>query len=199
MKENENIPDGSTSELLRRIDRLTRRDRLREKIRELGGLVGGAEGEEVSDAELSFLEHVLAWENGPRSSHRTWLARSGQTFMPPAELDGEALKRELWRLIHALAGARVFFYHTNHLSDSELYGRLWTEVLPTECPDGVRTKDDACHWDFADAGSGEEEVWLRYYASRSERHEWGLSFPDTQIPERQRPPYRRDHRLPIRD
>jgi hypothetical protein len=199
MKENENLPGGSTSEQLRRIDRRIRRDRLREKIRELGGLVGGSADDEVSDAELSFLEHVLAWETGPRSSHRVWLGRSAQTFIPPAELDGKELERELWRLIHALAGARVFFYHTNHLSDSELYARLWTEVLPAECPDGVRTKADACHWDFADAGSGEEEVWLRFYASPAEREEWSRDFPETKIPERCIPPYHRDHRLPIRD
>lgn len=118
---------------------------------------------------------------------------------PPAELFGRALKRELWRLIEALAVARVFLYHTNHLSDAELYARLWSEVLAGECPDFTRTPDDACHWDFADAGSGEEELWLRYHASPQERRDWKEWFPDAPVLPRERPPYRRDHRLPLRD
>lgn len=184
---------------LAQVDRRIRRDRLREQIRELGGIVGGPEGGEVSDVELTFLERVVAWETGPRSSHRAWLARKGLTFVPPAELDGPGLTKELWRLIRGLARARVFLYHTNHLSDSELYARLWNEVLPAECPDFVRTIDDACHWDFADAGSGDDETWLRYYASPADRREWDRQFPGTPLPARRRPPYHRDRLLPKRD
>lgn len=88
-------------------------DSLKEQIREMGGVYGGADTEEVSDAELAFLEHVLAWETGPFSTHRAWLPRSERTFMPPAELFGPRMKTELWRLIRALAEARVFLYHTN--------------------------------------------------------------------------------------
>jgi hypothetical protein len=196
----ESLPnDEPLDEQLRRVDRRIRRDELLKQITELGGLVGGPEREDVSDAELSFLEHVLAWETGPRSPHRDWVARHGQTFMPPAELAGRHLKTELWRLIRALAHARVFFYHTNHLNDAELYARLWTEVLPGECPDGVRTPDDACHWDFADPSSDGEEVWLRFYASPAERQEWSHDFPQTPVPPRCRAPHRRDHRLPVRN
>lgn len=194
------MPDDSLGGQLSRIDRRIRRDQLRERIRELGGMVGGSKDDDVvSDAELSFLEHVVAWETGPRSSHRAWLARAGYVFIPPAELLGRRLRTELWRMIRALAGARVFFYHTNHLSDAELYDHLWKEVLPAECPDGVRTPDDACHWDFAEPGSGGEDIWLRYYASRSEREQWRQDFPETKMPPRDRPPFRRDHLLPARD
>ncbi len=199
MNANPDAPDGPLNARLNGIDRRIRRDQLRRKIEELGGLVGGSEGEEVSEAELSFLERVVAWETGPRSSHRDWLRRAGQTFIPPAELAGSRLEQELWRLIHALAAARVFLYHTNHLDDAQLYQQLWTDVLPVECPDSARTPDDACHWDFADPGSDEEQTWLRFYATPAERQEWVMDFPATKLPESCRPPHRRDHRLPARD
>lgn len=191
--------DESLADRLAQADRQIRRERLTEQIRELGGMISGPGREIVSDRELFFLEHVLALESGPRSTHRAWLARHGWTFMPPAELDRRQMKVELWRLIAALAAARVFLYHTNHLSDAELYDRLWNEVLASECPDGARTQADACHWDFADTGSGEESLWLRFHASERERAEWKKDFPDTVMPDRCRPPYRRDHRLPQRD
>lgn len=192
----------SLDERLAQADRQIRREQLRREIEELGGTVGGALGEEVSDMELDFLERVLAWERGPRSTHRGWLARQGVTFIPPAELDGRRLKSELWRLIRALADARVFLYHTNHLSDAELYARLWRETLAGECPDFARTRDDAFHWDFADCGSGDpddERLWLTYHASEGERREHLRDFPDIVLPARRRAPFRRDHRLPVRD
>lgn len=199
MSDGEQASNESLADRLARADRQIWRERLTEQIRELGGLFSESNQETVSEEELAFLEHVLAWETGPRSTHRAWLARHGWSFMPPAELAGRQIKKELWRLMAALAVARVFLYHTNHLSDAELYHRLWNEVLAGECPDGARTPADACHWDLADAGSGEESPWLRFYASEPERAEWGKDFPDTIMPDRCRPPCRRDHRLPQRD
>lgn len=188
--------DEPLKKRLARVDRRLRRDRLRARIRELGGIVGGSEDGDVSEVELGFLERVVAWETGPFSSHRAWLARGGLSFMPPAELDGAGLTRELWRLIRSLAKARVFLWHTNHLGDAELYRRLWNEVLPAECPDCARSRRDACHWDFAEVGTGDPDLWLRYYASPADRREWRRQFPDTLLPPRERPPHYRDRLLP---
>lgn len=199
-KPDDDAESESMEEKLARADRGIRRARLEAKIRELGGMLPPhGEDEPTSDLEIGFLERVIAWESEPRSTHRAWLARHGLSFVPPAELSGHALKRELWRLIEALAVARVFLYHTNHLSDAELYARLWAEVLAGECPDFARTIDDACHWDFADAGSGEEELWLRYHATPQERRDWKQWFPEVALTPRERVPYRRDHRLPVRE
>lgn len=175
-----------------------RSDRLREQKSESGGHGTGADNDEVAAVPPEFPENMRAWEEGPFSTHRDWLARQGLTFIPPAELYGRRLKQELWRMIGALATARVFLYHTNHLSNAALYGRLWTEVLAGECPDAVRDPDSACHWDLAGFGSGDDEIWLRYYASTAERTEWQNDFPGLPMPGRSRPLFRRDHRLPIR-
>lgn len=159
-------------------------------------MVGDSDDEDVSEIELGFLERVVAWETGPRSSHRAWLARAGLSFMPPAELEGPGLTREMWRLIRSLAKARVFLWHTNHLGDAELYEQLWNEVLAAECPDCARTHRDVCHWDFAEMGNGDADLWLRYYASPADRRAWSRQFPETRLPPRERPPCHRDRLLP---
>jgi len=193
--EEENKPE---TDPLRALDRRLRRDRLIRQIQEMGGIVGKL-ADEPSDIEIDFLERIVAWEAGPFTSHRDWLAQRGKEFVPPAELDDDSLARELWRLIEALALARVFLYQTDHLNDRELYERLWREVLPTECPDFARTEDDASHWDMADASGDDDEVWLRYYASKRDRRDWQRTFPERSLPPRAQLPQRRDHRLPVRE
>jgi hypothetical protein len=192
------IDDDSFNQRHANADRANLRAQLHQKIRELGGLVSDPVGNDVSDHELSFLHHVIAWEKGPFSTHGEWLARHGLVFLPPEELAGARLKRELWRLIEALAVARVFLYHTDHLSDDELYAKLWHEVLDADAPDFARTADEACHWSFADGGGSDEHIWLTYYASGKDRRDWKASFPHGDLPPRQRARYRRDHHLPVR-
>lgn len=181
------------------VGRANRREQLVRRIRKLGGYVPEPSADVSPELELSFLAHVLAWETGPSSTHGEWLARHGFVFEPPHALHGCRLTCELRRLIEALAVARVFLCHTNHLGDGELYARLWNEVLDADAPDFARTHNDACHWDFADAGSGEEQTWLMYYASEEERQAWVHEFRDVVLPARRRPPYCRDHRLPQPD
>lgn len=165
----------------------------------MGGFVSASAGNEVSDFELTFLRRVIAWEKGPMSTHGEWLARHGWAFPPPENLNCAELKRELWRLIEALATARVFLSHTNHLSDVDLYSKLLHEVLPARAPDFTRTTADACHWDFAEADGNDEFPWLTHYASDQDRQDWKPAFPDVILPPRQVAPHQRDHQLPSAD
>lgn len=178
-----------------------RRRQLEQRVRELGGIVGpaGAPGESAEDDALvnRFLERALAWETAPQISHRTWLERNGWTFAPPGTLRGEALAAELWRLIQALAVARVFLEHTDHLTDEELYWRLWNDVLEERSPDLPRLPEEASHWDLAAAGTVGEEDWLTYYADEDERAEWAEGLPPSELPAHRDPPNRRDWRLPV--
>jgi hypothetical protein len=186
--------DGGSTDMARRL----RRDWLVKKIQELGGTVGVFPAEDPSELELEFLERTLAWETTPRSSNREWLKRRGLHFLPPFACDEVRLGAELPRLISALATARVFLYHTNHLSDRELYERLCREVLPAECPDDTRTEQDGFHWDFA-GGDGDAKTWLQYYASPAERREWQQDFPADALPPRKCAPFDRDRHLPQRE
>jgi hypothetical protein len=162
----------------------------------MGGIVSPSSSNEVSDIELSFLRRVIAWEKGSMSTHGEWLARHGWMFPAPENREGAELKRELWRLIEALAMARVFLSHTNHLSDGELYSKLFHEVLPARAPDFARTTADACHWDFAEAGGSDDPLWLTYYASEEDRQDWKTAVPAVILPPRQVAPHPRDHQLP---
>jgi hypothetical protein len=184
---------------LTQADREIAREQLKQKIRSLGGIVGESSPALDLDLELTFLQRVLAWETGALSTHRDWLAQRGLCFEPPEDLREGRLQEELSRLIDALALARVFLYHTDHLSDAELYTRLWHEVLPDEAPDLARTADDGCHWDFADWSADDGRVWLAYYASPAERQEWACESPGVKLPPRKRPRFNRDHRLPRRE
>lgn len=179
-------------------DRAARRARLVQQIEALGGFVPAAGPGAVSELELDFLARILATETAPHLSNRAWLERTGACFVAPDELPVGALEPELWRMIAALAAARVFISYTDHLSDEELYRRLWGEVLPDEVPDLPRTEADGYHWDFSDSG-GESIDWLAYYASEEERARWVREFPECVLPPRCRPPYARDHRLPRRE
>lgn len=181
-----------------RAERAVRRERLVKQIRELGGYVPDSDTD-PSELELGFLARVVAWETRPFSTHGEWLAQRGQVFDPPDELHGRALKKELWRLIRALALARVFLENTDHISDAELYTRVWNEVLDADAPDFARTPDDACHWDFADAGGSGEQEWLMYYATEEQRRTWAHESRDVVLPPRKCPPFHRDCRLPRRD
>lgn len=192
-----NPNNDSLHERLARADRLIQRDQMVKRIRELGGYVPDLDSNDASELELTFLARVLGWETGPSATHGEWLARHGLVFLPPEALTGERLQAELWRLIEALALARVFLEHTDHLDDAELYARIWNDVLRGEAPDFARTADDACHWDFADPSGENEQLWLTYYASESERRIWVEEFRDVILPPRKRLPQRRDHRLPV--
>ena len=193
----DNTPNLSAR--LVRTDRAIEREKLAEQIRAMGGIVPRAKGDDVSEIELTFLRRVVAWETGTCSTHREWLARRGLIFAPPGGLRGPLLTAELGRLLQGLAEARVFLYHTNHLSDAELYAVLWNKVLDESAPDFARTPDDGCHCDLAEAGAGDEGTWLTFYASEEERREWARDFPDIVLPARRFPPHRRDHLLPVRD
>jgi hypothetical protein len=192
--------NGSTnSESNPSADPETRRRQLETRIRELGGVVGSVPGPEPHTEMINaFLERVLAAETAPHITHREWLKRRGRQFPAPETLHGPHVTVELWRLVQALATARVFIERTDHLDDAGLYARLWHEVLDADEPDIPRTEADAWHWNFSEAGSDDETEWLTYYASDDEREEWQEMFPELTLPEHRRLPYERDHLLPKR-
>lgn len=187
--------DPSLPQRLAQADRVIERETLARRIRELGGFVPEPQGDEVSEVELDFFKRVIAWEEGPSSTHRDWLARRGLVFAPPGTHQGAELQRELWRMLEALAVARVFVENTGHLDDEQLYRRLWNEVLPGETSDIARTPRDACHVDLCDSAA-DPKAWLTYFATEDDRAYWQSEFPDETLPPQQPVPHDRDDRLP---
>jgi len=117
---------------------------------------------------------------------------------PDALTDGE-VGVKLWEVIGRLAGLGVYLVNTDHLSDRELYERLWADVLREEpWSDAVGSKRERCTIiDMVGSGSPEEILeWLTYYADETARQDWVGEFLDEGLPDHLDPPFDRDRLLP---
>jgi hypothetical protein len=155
------------------------------------------ESEEIADDERErFWQRVVAFEEGPFTTDFERLVAAGIELPEPDALDGERLTAKLWEVIHALARMNVVLESTDHLSDRELYVRLWSDALREEIP----VHDDVGTWhvDLV-SGGGEEDTdaYLKFYADEEERRRWREHFPDHVVPEHADPPYDRDRHMPV--
>jgi len=128
------------------------------------------------------------------------LNRRGLKFPGPDELTDEDLPCALWRLLRRLAELHVFLYSTNHLSDRDLYERLWYRELPMETVMPCLDEDEALHLDLIMPGSEDEVVaYLKYYADDEDRARWKEDYPGMPMPERAAFPFDRDRFMPQRE
>jgi hypothetical protein len=190
---------------LERIDQQIRINELKEKAREITG--DNMTAFESSDAPPEvleqFWENVKAIEEAPPTSEFEQLSRAGLSFPPPEQLTDNQLHEQLWRLIQELAKRNTFLYHTDHLSDRELYTHLLEESLHEMMPDLPEGLGGSCggwthHIDLIGSGSEEDiDLGFIYYEDDRERAHWMEQFPDYVMPERKPKPYDRDHLLPL--
>jgi hypothetical protein len=150
------------------------------------------------EIQEQFWKNVLAFENAPEVQPFDELLRAGLTLPPAEELDDVALTEALWAMVRGLEDLGVYLEFTNHLSDRELYVRLWSKVLREPM---ALTPDDlqaAWHIDMSGAGSDDDgtEAYLMYYADEETRRWWAEEYPDCPVPERKELPFDRDRRLP---
>jgi hypothetical protein len=192
MADNEKDPLG-----LDAVDRAIRINELEERLRELGEGETHVSGECPPEVHEQFLSHVVEYETAPLTTQSDELHKEGTTLPPPATMDGPALHRKLWEVIHALAARSCFLHHTNHLSDRELYTHLRTDSLKEEMPDIKPGRGFEWHIDLIGSGTDEDiEIGLRYYDDEEQRKRWAEDFPDMVIPPHEDPPYDRDRHLP---
>ena len=163
-----------------------------------GKMVTGAAPNCPPAIEEQFWKNVLAFENAPEVAPFDELLRSGLTLPPAEELDDVALTASMWAMINGLEQLGVYLEFTNHLSDRDLYTRLWSSVLRE--PMALTPDDHAAAWhiDMSAAGSddGGVEVYLTYYADEETRGRWADEWPDYAVPERKKVPFDRDRSLP---
>ena len=144
-----------------------------------------------------FWQSVLDYETAPVTTDFELLTRDGLDLPPPDAMTDENLTAKLWQMIRRLAHRRTFLERTNHLSDRELYARLWHKFLRDEHPDLPVDESNAWHIDLL-GGCTDEDVFLEheYYATDQERRDWLESFPDYAMPAHLDPPFDRDRYLP---
>jgi hypothetical protein len=198
-----NEQQSELSRELEKADRRIRIARLKNEAEEITGgemVVSGGAGDEDSPLAEEFWERVLEFEKAPRGTRFAQLEEAGVALPPPDSLTDAGLDEKLWEVIGKLAELRVFLYHTDHLSDRELYVRLWDKLLREETTIMPPDPDSACHLDIIGSGSAEDiQIGLKHCDDEESRAHWRESFPEDLIPDHEAPPYDRDRHLPKRD
>jgi hypothetical protein len=139
------------------------------------------------------------YEDAPWRGVAEMLAEQGFTAVPSAQVNKYELRGRLWELIYALAGKRIFFFHTDHLSDREFYNWLEQNWLPGQAADLPPASEWNCHVDVSESGTSKataERLALRYYADDAARATWLQEHPGQTLPQHQALPYHRDQHLP---
>jgi hypothetical protein len=185
-----NNDDDTVTTQERRIETLKHRAQ-----QSAGGMMRSWESEELSaDQREDFWRRVRDYENAPLITDAQRLQADGIDLPDPDALDDSQLTAKLSQLIEALAGMDVFITSTNHLSDRQLYDRLWRHSLREEEP---FMPGFTSHLDLVSTGSEEDiHAWMKYYADEDTRRDWLKDVPDYDMPMHEDPPYDRDRHLP---
>jgi hypothetical protein len=184
--ESDDVSEKRIEELKRRAEELT------------GGEMKSGENE-LSPPEIreGFWEHVVEYEEAPWTTHFQQLERAGVSMPAPETLNDQEVTAKLWEVINKMAQMRIFLEDTDHLSDRELYTKLWGDLLREETKDILLDQDSACHYQLLSSGAEEDTfLYLKYFADEAWREWWHKDFPDDPIPDHEDPPYDRDRLLP---
>jgi hypothetical protein len=123
--------------------------------------------------EETFWRQLIAAESAVEEQPFDVLVRSGMTFIG------------------------MYLLFTDHLSDRDLYARLWSDTLRE--PTALQPEDRDCAWhvDLTGGGTKEDvELYLTYYADEDERRSWAHDWPDDPMPDVGCLPFDRDRHLP---
>ena len=131
--------------------------------------------------ENEFLAGMLDWELSPVEPIARWYAPE-LSIPTPSRLDDNRLVLELENVIEKLFEKKMILDFADHLSDRELYTLIYRDILPSR-EKNLRHRNGFIHWDCS---CGDDEIWLRYYASDDEREEYqtctGESLPPKEVP-----------------
>lgn len=180
-------------------------ERIRQLRNQLDEMTGGelifGEGEQekaLPEVELEFLEQVIGFETAPMTTWREKLSEAGYRMPSPETLNDDQVGLEVWQVIQRLSELHAYIDSTNHLSDRELYEKLW-EHLNEPVPDLTMGENAACHLEILAAGEEkDDQIWLMYYADDQDRQHWEQEF-GVDLPPKCTPPYDRDRLLPRRE
>jgi len=136
--------------------------------------------------ENEFLAGMLDWEISPAEPIAHWFIP--ELCMPaPERLNDEQLLQALECVVEKLFEKKLILDFADHLSDRELYTLIYRDILPLR-EKNLRHRNGFIHWDCS---CGDDEIWLRYYASDDERAQY-YDYTDEPLPPKEIPPHFRD-------
>ena len=136
------------------------------------------------------------WEDGPTTTNFEQLLAQGTQLPKPSSISDADIRTRLWEVLAGLAKLRVYLDHTDHLSDRELYAKLWNEILTQEVA-AVEPFGDECVQVLHSGDPMDDELYLKYFADDDERSYWVKDNPGCDIPPREETPFDRDCLLPF--
>jgi len=146
-----------------------------------------------------FERRMQLFEDGPTTTQFQQLVENGVDLPVPDSLDETRVHTTLWAVINGLARLRTYLSETDHLSERELYAKLWNDVLREEVP----AIDEIGFWHhvglLSNGGELETTLYLKYFADEGYRSDWLEQFPDYAMPSHEEPPHDRDRILPRPD
>lgn len=146
--------------------------------------------------DYEFERRMRLFEDGPTTTQFQQLVDIGINLPAPDSLGDSDVSVTLWNVIHGLARLRTYLAETDHLSDRELYAKLWNDVLREEVPayDEIGFRHHVGL--LSNGGEPETTLYLKYFADDQYRRGWLEQFPDYAMPSHEDPPHSRDHLLP---
>ena len=144
-----------------------------------------------------FLESVVAFEEAEPVALFDELGKMGLQLPAPEEMDDVQLYNKLWEIIRCMSLLGSYLHNTGHLSDRELYRRLWSELLREPTVLLPHNQNYAEHIDIIGSGNEEDiQIYLKYYADEEERQHWAEEPMAGPIPPHEPLPFDRDRILP---
>jgi hypothetical protein len=137
--------------------------------------------------ENEFLESMLEWERAPILPIYQWF--NPPLVLPhPDRLNQQQLSVVLRATIDKLFEKHIVIDFADHLSDYQLYGIIFRDILPSH-EKMLERRTSYLHWDCANTDDN-PETWLRYYATQAEREMWAEESGQP-LPPRDEPPFSR--------
>jgi hypothetical protein len=143
-----------------------------------------------------FARKMALIEDGPTTTNFDQLTAAGIQLPEPGSIPDADMRTKLWEVLAGLAKLRVYLENTDHLSDRELYAKLWHEILRTEVPAIDEIGFDNCVQLLSSGDDAENFTYLKYFADAEWRRFWLEDNPDCVMPPQEDPPYKRDCLLP---
>jgi hypothetical protein len=151
------------------------------------------------EAYREYARKMDLFMDGPTTTYFEQLTGAGIQLPAPESIADVDLRSKLWEVIAGLAALRVHLDDTDHLSDRELYARLWHEYLRGETPVNNEIGFNSTLGIMPDGVEPDTSEFLRYYADEDERQRWMKDDPEYEMPAHEDPPYDRDALLPCAD